>query len=178
MVFYPKRRFFSIKRLCPSVCTNQIKTDFRGMKEYNFTATMHDAGGGGVYVLFPYDVKKEFGKARVPVKCTIDGEPYRGTMVKYGQPQHMLLVLKAIREKIKKGPGDTVKIWLAEDTEVRTVDIPAPMAAALKKNKLLAAFEKMSYTHRREWVAAYNDAKRDETKQKRIDDLIAALKTN
>ena len=147
------------------------------MKEYTFTATMHDAGGGGVYVLFPYDVKKEFGKARVPVTCTIDGEPYRGTMVKYGHPQHMLLVLKAIRQKIGKGPGDTVNIWLKEDTGERTVEVPAPMAAALKKNKLDAVFNKMSYTHRREWVAAYNDAKRNETKQKRIDDLIAALKT-
>ena len=147
------------------------------MKEYSFTAIMHDAGGGGVYVLFPYDVKKEFGKARVPIRCTIDGEAYRGTMVKYGEPQHMILVLKAIREKIGKGAGDKVDIWLVEDTEERTVDVPQPMLAALKKHKLDAAFNKLSYTHRREWVKAYADAKRDETKQKRVDDLIKALST-
>lgn len=145
------------------------------MKEYNFTATMHNAGGGGVYVLFPYDVKKEFGKARVPIKCTIDGEPYRGTMVKYGEPQHMILVLKAIREKTGKGAGDKVSIWLVEDKEERTIEIPLPIAAALKKHKLDIVFNKLSYTHRREWVKAYADAKRDETKQKRIDDLIKAL---
>jgi hypothetical protein len=147
------------------------------MKEYSFLATMHDAGGGGVYVLFPYDVKKEFGKARVPIKCTIDGELYRGTMVKYGEPQHMILVLKAIREKIGKGPGDKVDIWLVEDTEERTIEVPQPILAALKKHKLDTAFNKLSYTHRREWVKAYADAKRDETKQKRIDDLIKALST-
>ena len=147
------------------------------MKEYNFTATMHDAGGGGVYVLFPYDVKKEFGKARVPIKCTIDGEPYRGTMVKYGEPKHMILVLKAIREKIGKGPGDTVTIWLVEDTEVRSIEVPQPILTALKKYKLDTTFNKLSYTHRREWVKAYADAKRDETKEKRIEDLIKALST-
>jgi uncharacterized protein YdeI (YjbR/CyaY-like superfamily) len=99
-------------------------------------------------------------------------------MVKYGEPQHMILVLKAIREKIGKGPGDKVDIWLVEDTEERTIEVPQPILAALKKHKLDTAFNKLSYTHRREWVKAYADAKRDETKQKRIDDLIKALSTN
>ncbi|HLP49564.1 MAG TPA: YdeI/OmpD-associated family protein [Chitinophagales bacterium] len=146
------------------------------MKEYNFTATMQDAGGGGVFVFFPYDVKKEFGKPRVPIRCTIDGEAYRGTMVKYGHPQHMLLVLKAIREKIGKGPGDKVKVWLVEDLEERTIEIPLPLAAMLKKNKLEAAFNAKSFTQRKEWIVGLNDAKREETRVKRINAIIETLK--
>lgn len=146
------------------------------MKEYNFTATMQDAGGGGVYVLFPYDVTQEFGKARVPIRCTIDGEPYRGTMVKYGHPQHMILVLKSIREKIGKGPGDKVKIWLVEDAEERTVEVPDALASMLKKNKLEAAFNKRCFTQRKEWVAGINDAKREETRDKRLNTIIETLK--
>ena len=92
-------------------------------KEYKFTAVLEDAGGGGMFIPFPYDAKKEFGKARVPINCTIDGEPYRGTMVKYGTPYHIIIVLKAIREKIKKGAGDKVKVWLVEDTGERTVEV-------------------------------------------------------
>src|SRR3954466_10407027 len=106
------------------------------MKEFLFTATLQAGSGGGVYIPFPHDAKKEFGKARVPIRCTIDGGPYRGTMVKYGTPFHIIIVLKAIREKIKKGKGDMVKVWLKEDTEERTVPVPPDFKKLLQKSKL------------------------------------------
>lgn len=146
------------------------------MKEYRFTATLEDAGGGGVYMAFPYDVKKEFGKGRVPITCTIDGEPYRGTMVKYGTPFHIIIVLKAIRLKIKKGAGDKVKVVLKEDTAVRTVDVPADFKKLLKKNKLESGFDKMSFTHRKEWMLWINDAKKEETRLRRMERAIEKLK--
>ena len=78
------------------------------MKEYRFKATIHAAGGSGAYVLFPYDTQEEFStRAKIPVMASFDGVPYTGSLVKYGHPQHMLPVLKNIREKIGKGPGDT-----------------------------------------------------------------------
>jgi hypothetical protein len=110
------------------------------MKKYSFTATIEAAsvGGGGAYILFPYDVEKEFGtKGRVPVQATFDGIPYTGSLVKYGQPQHMLGILKALREQLGKQPGDKVKVELWKDEAARTVDIPADFAALLKKEKLL-----------------------------------------
>jgi len=111
-----------------------------GMKKYSFTATIEAAsvGGGGACILFPYDVEKEFGtKGRVPVQATFDGIPYTGSLVKYGQPQHMLGILKALREQLGKQPGDKVKVELWKDEAARTVDIPADFAALLKKEKLL-----------------------------------------
>lgn len=145
-------------------------------KEYKFTAELEDAGGGGVFVPFPYDAKKEFGKARVPVYCTIDGEPYRGTMVKYGTPYHIIIVIKAIREKIKKGAGDKVKVWLTEDNQVRTVEIPDDFKNLLVKEKLEKQFAAMSYSHRKEWMLWLNEAKKEETRIKRMNKAIEKLK--
>ncbi len=147
------------------------------MKEYRFTAVLEGTGenNGGVFVRFPHDAKKEFGKGRVPIKCTIDGEAYRGTMVKYGAPFHMILVLKSIREKIKKQPGDKVDIWLIEDLEERKMPIPDDLAGLLHKHKLKAGFEKLSFTHQREYINWINDAKKPETRLVRIKKTIEKL---
>jgi hypothetical protein len=146
------------------------------MKEYRFTATLQDAGGGGVFIPFPYNAKEEFGKARVPIDCTIDGEPYRGTMVKYGTPYHVIIVLKAIREKIKKVAGDKAKVVLKEDTAERTIPVPDDFKNLLKKYKLEDGFNKMSYSHRKEWMLWINGAKKEETRLRRMEKTIEKLK--
>ena len=134
------------------------------MKKYKFTARIESAGGGGAYVLFPYDTEKEFGtKARVPVKALFDGVAYTGSLVKYGRPEHMLPILKEIREQIGKGSGDMVEVVLERDGAVRIVDVPPPFAALLKKEKLLAGFEKLSFTHRKEYCRWIGEARKEET---------------
>lgn len=152
------------------------------MKKYKFTARIESAGGGGAYVLFPYDTEKEFGtKARVPVKALFDGVAYTGSLVKYGRPEHMLPILKEIREQIGKGSGDMVEVVLERDGAVRIVDVPPPFAALLKKEKLLAGFEKLSFTHRKEYCRWIGEARKEETRQARmtkaVDMLRAGVKT-
>ena len=102
-------------------------------------------------MLFPYDVMETFGsKGRIPVRALIEGETYRGSLVKYGHPQHMFPVLKAIREKIGKRIGDTIEIILEADSDEREIETPADLQKALKANKLDKAFDKLSsvsYTH-------------------------------
>lgn len=68
----------------------------------------------GAYVEIPFDVKEEFGKGRVPVHATFDGEPYDGSLVRMKTPCHIIGVRKDIREKIGKQPGDTIKVTLKE----------------------------------------------------------------
>lgn len=68
----------------------------------------------GAYVEIPFDVKAEFGKGRVPVSATFDGEPYNGSLVRMGTPCHILGIRKDIRAKIGKQPGDTVHVVLQE----------------------------------------------------------------
>jgi len=81
------------------------------MKKYKFKAKIQEGDGGGAYILFPYDTAKEFGiKGKVPINATFDGVPYMGSLIRYGNPLHMLGVLKAIRGQIGKGPGDTVEV--------------------------------------------------------------------
>ena len=138
------------------------------MKQYKFKATIEDAGTGGACVLFPYDVQQEFGtRGRVPVKAIIDGVSYVGTMIKYGRPQHMLPLLKAIRNQIGKRAGDTVSVIVERDETVRTIEIPPAFKAALRKEGLLASFEKLSYTHRKEYIRWISEAKKEETRTAR-----------
>ncbi|MCW3125771.1 MAG: hypothetical protein JWO03_1429 [Bacteroidetes bacterium] len=145
-------------------------------KPIRFKAEMKDAGGGGVYVIFPHSTEEKFGiKGRVPIQATIDGEPYRGSLVRYGEPHHMLLVLKSIRAKIGKDIGDTIDVTVEHDVEKREVEIPKDFAKAMKANKLDAAFKKMSYSHQREWVMWIEGAKKEETRANRIVKAISQL---
>jgi hypothetical protein len=145
-------------------------------KQKRFKAKLEPARGGGVYVRVPFDVEELFGKKRVPITATIDGEPYRGTLVRMGSPFHCLGVLKAIREKIGKGLGDEVDVLVREDLEERTVEVPKDLEGALKKNKdARTFFADLSYSHRREWVQWIEEAKREETRTTRIAKTVASL---
>jgi hypothetical protein len=147
------------------------------MKTYKFKAKIGSASGGGAYILFPYDTEKEFGtKGKVPVKATFNGIPYTGSLIKYGQPQHMLGLLKAIREQIGKAPGDTIDVTIEKDVVPRIVEIPAAFEKLLKKEGLLSAFEKLSYTHRKEYCRWITEAKKEETRSARLTKSIAMLK--
>lgn len=66
------------------------------------------------YVEIPFDIKEIFGKSRVLVHATFDGEPYDGQVVRMGTPCHIIGVRKDIRFKIGKQPGDTVHVTLEE----------------------------------------------------------------
>ncbi|KUO60946.1 MAG: hypothetical protein APF84_14035 [Gracilibacter sp. BRH_c7a] len=84
-------------------------------KEYAFEAVIQKVPDiDGAYVEIPFNVKEEFGKGRVPVHVTFDGEPYDGSVVKMGTPCHIIGIRKEIRAKIGKQPGDTVKVTLKE----------------------------------------------------------------
>lgn len=72
------------------------------------------------YVEIPFDVKAAFGKGRVLVHATFDGEPYDGQVVKMGTPCHIIGIRKDIRKKIGKHPGDTILVTLQERTKEKT----------------------------------------------------------
>jgi hypothetical protein len=96
------------------------------MKKYKFKAKIQAGEGGGAYLVFPFDTEKEFGtKGKVPVHATLDGVPERSALFRYGPPQHLLAVRKAIRDQIGKKPGDTVEVVLWKDEEIRTIEVPA-----------------------------------------------------
>ena len=146
-------------------------------KKHTFTAPIQNAGGGGAFVEIPFDVEKEFGSKRPKIKALIEGVPYRGTLVRMGSDCHMLLILKEIREKIGKGFGDEIKITVEADVEPRVVEIPKDLLKEFKKDKdAKAFFDKLSYTHQREYVNWIEDAKKVETRQNRILKMMDMLK--
>ena len=135
-----------------------------------FNALIEDAGGGGAYVNIPFDVEKEYGKKRVKVRATFNGEPYRGSLVRMGKPCHILGIRKDNREKIGKSIGDVVEVTLEEDHDVRTINIPADLEKALQQDPLiLAVFQKLSYSHQKAYVEWINEAKRNQTRINRIE---------
>lgn len=82
---------------------------------YEFDAVIRKVPGiDGAYIEFPYDVRKLFGKGRVKLHATFDGEPYDGSLVRMGTPGHILGMRKDIRAKTGKQPGDTVHITVQE----------------------------------------------------------------
>jgi hypothetical protein len=141
-----------------------------------FRAVIEAAGGGGAFVRVPFDVEQAFGRKRVKVKAVIGGEPYRGSLVRMGGPEHVLGILKEIREKTGKSFGDEVEVSVEEDTEERVVAVPPDLKQALKTSPAAAAFYKrLAYSHQKEYVRWIEEAKRAETRRVRIDKAVAML---
>ena len=88
--------------------------------EYDAVIQASTIGKGGAYVAFPYNVCAEFGKGRVKVHATFDGVPYDGSIVNMGMKNrdgsicYIIGILKDIRAKIGKQPGDTVRVTIQE----------------------------------------------------------------
>ena len=126
----------------------------------------------------PFDVEAVFGAKRVPVKTVINGEEYRGSIVRMGG-KYMLGIPKVFREAAGISGGDHIVVTVEHDTDVRTVLVPKDLAEVLAANNLADAFEAMSYTHRKEHVRAIEEAKAPETRIRRIQkaiEMIAAKK--
>ena len=147
------------------------------MKKYTFRARIEAGPGGRAFVFFPFDAMEEFAtRGRIPVRATFDGVEYAGSLTACGGPQHMLGVLKAIREQIGKGVGDAIDVVIWRDDGERTLAEPAPFAKLMKQEGLLPFFEQLSYTNRKEYCAWIAGAKREETRLKRLEKAIAMLK--
>ena len=83
---------------------------------------------------------------------------------------------KAIREQTGKGPGDNIEVVVWRDDEVRTVEVPAQFEKLIKKEGLAPVFKKLSYTHRKEYCRWITEAKKEETRLKRLQRAIEMLK--
>src|SRR5215218_3530047 len=125
-------------------------------------------------ITIPFDVEKIFGSKRVPVKAEINGAVYRGSIVVMGG-KYMLGIPKAFREAAGVQAGDKITVAIEADDTPRTVEAPADLAAALKKAGLFAEWEKLSYTHKKEHARAIKEAKRPETRIKRIEKAVEML---
>ena len=143
-----------------------------------FRAVVKRKEGGEVCSIdIPFDVEKTFGaRGRVPVRGTLNGVPFRSSVFRMGGDCHFMVVNRRMRDAAGVRGGETVPVVMERDTEERTVEPPADFARALKGNKeARATWDKLSYTHRREHVEHIEEAKRPETRLRRIEKSIALL---
>jgi hypothetical protein len=130
--------------------------------------------GDGMLAL-EFDVREEFGRARPPVKVTINSYTYRSTVSVYGG-KYFIPVCKANRDAAGVKIGDACKITIASDDEVRDVAPPPDLKAALAKNPAAKArWEKLSFTHKKEHALALLDAKKPETRARRLQKTLEML---
>ncbi|MCZ8515702.1 YdeI/OmpD-associated family protein [Paenibacillus filicis] len=144
-----------------------------------FEGVLHRPEGTGTwtYVKVPFTVEEVFGsKAQVKVKGTVNGVPYRSSLMPAGDGTHYMVVKQALREDAGVTAGDSVRLTMEADTEARTVEIPDDLAAALDEHREAGErFDRLAYSHRKEYVDWIESAKKPETRSNRIAKSIAML---
>lgn len=136
-----------------------------------------DTDSEATAIALPFDVAKAYGsRGRVPVRGTLNGFAFRSSVFPMGGGCHWLVVNRNMREGAKIKAGETISVVMERDDEPRIITPPDDLARALKANKAaLAAWDKLSYTHRKEYARAVEEAKKPETRARRIEKTIAAL---
>src|SRR3954454_12495227 len=137
--------------------TNWLRRTIRAVAE-RFTAVL-----GERHVVVPFDVRALWGEARPPVKGTVNGVPFRSRLMVYGG-ETMLGLTNALRAQAQIAPGDEVEVVIERDEAPREVEVPPALQQRLDGDATAkAAFEKLSFTHRREYASWIAEAKKAET---------------
>jgi hypothetical protein len=144
----------------------------------DFTSKLIPTGPNGAWCFlhFPFDMMKTFGtRARVPVTGTINGFAFRSSLAPM-EGRHVMAVNKEMQVGAKVKPGDSAHFLMERDEKPRTVAVPPAIKKALAKEpKAKAIFDKMSFSHQKEYVKWITDAKKPETMQRRLEQLIPKL---
>jgi hypothetical protein len=121
------------------------------------------------YFTLPFDTRDVWGKAKVPVKVTINGYTWRSTVGNRGGQQYIVVNAEARRNAGVRA-GDAVTITLEPDTEKREMEIPMALQRALGK-KLTQKLDALSFTHKKEFIVWYSGAKMEETRARRVEKM-------
>jgi hypothetical protein len=128
------------------------------------------------FIPLTFDPKSVFGKVRAPVKVTLNGYTYRSTIAAMGGPPCIPL-RTSNREAAKLAGGETLEVRLDLDTEKREVKPPADLVKALKAAPpAWERWQELSYSHQREHVEALAQAKKPETRARRLASAVEAIR--
>jgi bifunctional DNA-binding transcriptional regulator/antitoxin component of YhaV-PrlF toxin-antitoxin module len=148
-----------------------------GGKVFSAKLVRMEGVGTWTYLNVPFDVEKAFGKGgQVKVKGTVNGVPCKSTLLPNGDGNHFLVVPKPVRDKAKVKAGDRVKVVLEPDATARIVEAPPDLAKALAKNKpAKQAWDDFAPSHRKAYVEWIIEAKKVDTRIRRIDKAVAMM---
>jgi hypothetical protein len=119
------------------------------------------------YFKLPFDTRVVWGKAKVPVKVTINSYTWRSTVGNRGSIQYIVVNADARRGAGVRA-GDFVTIKLEPDTEKREIKVPIPLRRALG-TKLTQKLNALSFTHKKEFIVWYCEAKKEDTRTRRVE---------
>jgi hypothetical protein len=149
------------------------------MKKHPWTAKLEAMGPGGAWTCLriPLDVPALFKtRARVSVRGSINGFPFRTSIFPMGDGCFFMMVNKAMQKGAAVKAGDRVRVVLEKDDAPRTVSVPRDLQKALRDHpEAGAAFKAMCYSHRKEYVDWITGAKQRETRERRIQKAILMI---
>ena len=132
--------------------------------------------GAMCFIPLTFDPKAVFGKTRAPVKVTLNGFTFRSTIAAMGRPPCIPL-RKSNREAAGLEGTETLNVHLDLDTEPRVVKPPADLVKALKAASSWDRWQALSFTHQREHVEAIADAKKPDTRVRRIERAVQMVRS-
>ena len=146
------------------------------MEAREFEAVVGGGEGRLPLVEVPFDVKEAYGTARPKVKATVNHVTLRTTVSVYGGRSYVGF-RKEIQEAAGIRIGDRIRIRIEPDVEPREIEVPEDLARTLGKDRAASqAFQRLSYTHRKEYVQWVVEAKKPETRQRRVERTIKMLR--
>jgi hypothetical protein len=142
-----------------------------------FTTTLLERGPAAAVVLDDEQVQAVGeGAKRFPVVATVNGYTWR-TSVARMRGEFLLGLNRAVRDAAGVQAGQTVDVEIKLDTEPREVDVPEALAGALAKDPAAgAAFDALAFTHRKEFARWVAEAKRDDTRERRVAEALQMLR--
>jgi hypothetical protein len=141
-----------------------------------FRGTLREEAGALVEV--PPDVLAALGPRKRPaVRVLINGVELRTTLAVYGGHSY-IGIRREIRDAAHIAPGEEIEVSVELDEQPRTVDLPEDLAAALAGDpEAQRIFDGLSFTNRKEYVAWVVGAKQPATRQRRVAEAPAMLKS-
>jgi Bacteriocin-protection, YdeI or OmpD-Associated/Domain of unknown function (DUF1905) len=149
----------------------------RRMGVIRFRAELQSRGPAAAVVLDDTQVAAVGeGAKRFPVVATVNGYTWRTSVARMGG-EFLLGLSREVRDGAGVQAGDEAEVTIELDEAPREVDVPADLAAALADDPQAAAsFERMAFTHRKEYARWVAEAKRDETRQRRVAQAVEMIK--
>ncbi len=148
------------------------------MKKLKFRVKLDGVPGMETAALSaPFDVNKTFGtRARVPVCGTINGFPYRSSLMPM-DGCHRMVVNREIREGAGVQAGDSVTVVMERDDAPRTGTVPLQLKRELTTSKAAREnWEKLSFTHKKEMARSIVEVKQEETRARQLAKVMDVLK--
>jgi hypothetical protein len=145
---------------------------------HRFTATLEAARAGGAIVLVPPDVATALGGLKqMRVFGTLNGVAYRSSTMPYGGRGLFMGVHKATREAAGAAFGDVVEVEVTRDDAPRILELAPELEAGFAAEPALRErFDALSFSRRRELAEPISQAKRPETRARRLEDALARLR--